>query len=112
MNDKPYEVIVTPDAENDLWNIKDYITNELLSPETASEYVETIKTAILDLDNMPQKFALVDFEPWRSLGLRHLNVKNYIVYYFIRDDLNSVFIANVIYNKRDQLKALNNRNRK
>lgn len=111
MENKLYDVIITPDAENDLWNIKDYITYKLLEPETANEYVQELKSGILSLDNMPEKFSLVEFEPWRSRGMRHFNVKNFVVYYYVRNDLSSVYIANVIYKKRDQLTALNNRNR-
>lgn len=112
MDEKLYKVIITPDAEQDLWNIQDYITYTLMVPETADEYVGEIQEAILKLDYMPEKYSLVEFEPWRSLGMRHFNINNFIVYYFIREDLSSVFIANVIYNKRDQQKALKNRNKR
>lgn len=112
MDERLYKVVITPDAEQDLWNIQDYITYNLQMPEIADEYVSDIEKAILELDNMPEKYSLVDFEPWRSLGMRHFNVNNYVVYYFIKPALSSVFIANVIYNKRDQKKALSNRNRK
>lgn len=111
MDEKRYRVFLTPDAEQDLWNIQDYITYNLRVPEKAEEYVSKIEKAILELDYMPEKYALVDFEPWRSLGMRHFNVNNYVVYYFIRSESDCVFVANVIYNKRNQEEALRNRNR-
>lgn len=36
---KNYQIIVTPDAENDLIELRDYISNVLLVPETAREYI-------------------------------------------------------------------------
>lgn len=38
-----YEVIITPDAEYDLNELDDYITFELLEPDTATAYVAFIK---------------------------------------------------------------------
>lgn len=38
-----FEVIITPDAEDDLIQLDDYITYELLAPETAVRYIADIK---------------------------------------------------------------------
>ena len=38
-----YAIIVTPDAEADLNELDDYITYELLAPDTAVAYVGFIK---------------------------------------------------------------------
>lgn len=101
-----YDVIITPDAEADLQEIYDYIAYTLLVPETANSYVDNIENAILNLDTFPTGYPFVDFEPWRSRGLRFIPVKNFIVYFVIREELSSVYIMNVIYNKRNQLRAL------
>ena len=34
-----FEVIITPEAENDLWEIRNYIADILLEPDTAREYI-------------------------------------------------------------------------
>ena len=38
-----YSVIITPDAENDLNELDDYITFVLKAPDTASAYLGIIK---------------------------------------------------------------------
>ena len=37
-----YEILLTPDAEEDLWELRNYIAGALFSPDTALEYVRTI----------------------------------------------------------------------
>lgn len=39
----PYEVIATPDAEQDLVDLFDYISTVLLAPETAAKYLSKLR---------------------------------------------------------------------
>ena len=103
-----YEIIVTPDAEADLWELHDHIANTLLAPDTAVEYVNSIEKIIATLSEMPQRIKLLDDEPWNSRGVRKVPAENFYIYFRIADDQNRVYILNVIYCKRDQLKALTN----
>ncbi|MEE8808433.1 MAG: type II toxin-antitoxin system RelE/ParE family toxin [Lactimicrobium sp.] len=103
-----YRVMITPDAEKDLMDLYDYIYSHFMDDRTAASFTAKIENAILGLAYMPTRFSIVSFEPWKSLLLRHFTVNGYIVYYIVRDDLHSVFVMNVIYSKRDQLKALCN----
>ena len=70
-----YEVIITPDAEYDLNELDDYITFELLEPDTATAYVAFIKKELATLSYMPRRYKLVDDEPWHSRGVRRMNAK-------------------------------------
>ena len=95
-----YEVIVTPDAENELNELDDYITFELLAPDTAVAYVAFIKSELASLSHMPNRYRLVDDEPWHSRGVRRMNAKNFAVFYNVLEDYHEVYIQNVIYQKR------------
>ena len=95
-----YEVIVTPDAENELNELDDYITFELLAPDTAVAYVAFIKSELASLSHMPNRYRLVDDEPWHSRGVRRMNAKNFAVFYIVLEDYHEVYIQNVIYQKR------------
>lgn len=101
----PYEIIVTPDAEADLWKLRDYIANTLFVPETALSYVRSIRQEIATLAELPGRIKPVNEEPWHSRGLRKLIAENFYVYFRIDEPSHRVFILNVIYTKRDQLKA-------
>ena len=40
---EPYEIIITPDAEADLLELRNYIADVLLVPDTALSYIKAIR---------------------------------------------------------------------
>ena len=86
--------------------LRDYIADVLLAPDTALKYIQTIRREIGGLARMPARHKCVDQEPWRSRGVRKIIVKNFFVYYRVDDPMGTVYVLNVIYARRDQLKAL------
>lgn len=103
---KTYKIIITSAARDDLHAIHDYIAHKLLSPTYAAKYVSDIEIKISALNTLPNGYALVDFEPWRSRGLRHFTVRNFVVYYIVIEESSAVYILDIIYGRRNQLKAL------
>ena len=104
-----YEVIITPDAVSNLIELRDYIANVLLVPDTARECIQYIREKVSTLEEMPRRHALIEDEPWRSRGVRRMNVKNFSVYYRIDEASMLVYVLNVIYSKRDLLRVLSDR---
>ena len=68
-----YENIITPDAEKDLVELRNYITDVLLARDTARSYVRAIRKEIAALNKMPTRYKPVDDEPWHSKGVRKRN---------------------------------------
>lgn len=101
-----YEIIITPDAIADLVELRDYIADVLLAPDTARSYIQAIREEISTLSEMPGRIKLVDDEPWRSRGVRKIMAKNFYVYYRMDKAAMRVYIMNVIYARRDQLQQL------
>ncbi len=101
-----YKIILTPDAEEDLWELRNYIADVLLSPGTALEYVRAVREEIASLAQFPARFKPLDDEPWHSRSVRRLLAKNYFVYYWIDEPRKRVYVMNVIYARCDQLQAL------
>lgn len=101
-----YRILLTPDAVHDLTELRDYIADVLLAPETALAYIQTIRREIGSLARMPARNRSMDEEPWHSRGVRKIIVKNFYVYYRIDEAAGAVYVLNVIYARRDQLKAL------
>ena len=66
-----YRVIITPDAENDLIELDNYISFELQVPEIASTYIAAIKQALLTLHTTPKRYRLMDDEPSPLSHCRH-----------------------------------------
>lgn len=101
-----YEIIMTDDATADLIELRDYIAEVLLAPETALSYIRAIRAEISTLSEMPARIRTVDDEPWHSRGIRRIIAKNFYVYYRIDESSKRIYILNIIYNKRDQLRQL------
>ncbi|MCR4962406.1 MAG: type II toxin-antitoxin system RelE/ParE family toxin [Firmicutes bacterium] len=105
-----YRIIVTPDAQADLAELRDYIANTLSAPGTALAYVRAVRQEIASLAEMPARCKLLEDEPWHSYGFRRLPVKNFYVYYRIDEPANIVYVLNVIYARRDQSNVLAEKN--
>ena len=70
----PYNVVYSPEALSDLKDIYAYIAQELMVPDTALNQVNRIRKEIRSLDFMPSRYALVDWEPWKSMGMHKPDV--------------------------------------
>lgn len=54
-----YELTITQRAKDDIIDIGDYITYELLVPEISLQFIKNLRNAIQQLRNFPYKFPLV-----------------------------------------------------
>ena len=101
-----YEVIATPDAEQDLVDLFDYISTVLLAPETAAKYLSKRREGMAKLSYHAGIAPLIEEEPWHSLEIRKTLIGNFYCYYRIQGQTQKVYVLNVIYALRDQLRAL------
>ncbi|MFP1716552.1 type II toxin-antitoxin system RelE/ParE family toxin [Gardnerella leopoldii] len=100
-----FNILVTQDAENDLKNIRDYIASNI-SKKTSVRIINLIKSSIERLSLFPQFAPAVKYEPWNSLGMRRIVVKNFLVYYRVVLEENTVYILKVTYGRRNQQTVL------
>lgn len=107
-----YEVIITSDAAADLIEVRNYIADVLLAPDIALSYMRALRAAMHTLSELPERGRLLSEEPWHSLSVRTINAKNFLIYYRIVPDMRKVYILNVFYKKRNQLRILAQRNRR
>lgn len=96
-----YTIDIDKVAEADMYGILDYISNVLLEPNVAICILKEIKKVIVTLDSMPWRHAVIDEEPYRTLGIRKISVKNYIVFYIVDEPKKSVHILRILYNRRE-----------
>ncbi len=101
-----YKVKITPQASAQMLEIFSYIRGTLKEPVAAERLIDELQKNILSLSSMPKRVALTDEEPWRSYGVHKMPVKNFLVYFWINEELNEVHITAVIYGRRDQLEQL------
>jgi len=77
-----YKIEITKQADADLRGIYEYIAFTLYEPEVAAGQLDRIESAIMSLDEIPERFRLYEKEPWYSRGLRQFPIDNYIFFIF------------------------------
>ena len=105
---KRYEVKITQYAEQSMREIAAYIAVDLIAPEAAVNLMKAFQTEINKLDFMPERIHLTPEEPWHSLGMRRMVVKNYYVYFLVDEEKDRVQVTDVTYVKRNQQKRFGN----
>ena len=91
------KIVYTYSARKDLRDIYEYIAHTLLAPETARSLIEKIMSEVRFLEESPERNPLCRDEPWHSHGVRFLPVKNYLVFYTVRMDIETVSIVRIMY---------------
>ena len=79
----------------------EYVSYDLLEPETAKNLLRRITGEIETLDTMPLRYSLFHEEPWLGRGLRFFAVGNYLVFYTPEEKSSTVYIVRVIYGGRN-----------
>ncbi len=96
-----YTVIYSSEAINDIREIYSYIAFELLSQNFADKLVNQIKSTIRSLDFMPMRNPIVDWEPWKNMGMHKMPIDKYIVFYTVANDTQTVTIIRIVYGGRN-----------
>lgn len=101
-----YNIEITEPAEKDLYEIGQYIATELLEPDIARKIVEKIGEAILKLEELPLRNALVADERLALRGIRKIMVDNYIVFYIVTEEQKTVTLVRILYGRRDWINLI------
>ncbi len=104
---KEYNVKITPYAYDQICEIRDYITLQLLNPQAARNTILAIQDKIAHLSVMPTSIKPVTEEPWHSRNVRKITVKNFYIYFWINEKVSEVHVIAVAYAKRNQTDVLN-----
>ena len=100
MNDT-YSVIYSPQAKDDLMEIYSYIAFDLQAPDIAEKQVNRIRKTIRSLEFMPSRYIVVEWDPWKKMGMHQVPVHNFVVYYVVNDDSRMVTVIRIFYSGRD-----------
>jgi len=95
---------ISPEAEKDLLEIQEYITEELESPQAANNILKKILKRIRSLEKFSKIGAplssIIDFDT----DYRYLICENYIAFYYINNQ--DIYVVRVLYGRRDYIKTL------
>lgn len=96
-----FHIHYSPKALNDLRNIYAYIAFQLQAPETAKRKIERIQEKIYSLDFMPEKYVLVEWEPWKSQNTHKVPIDNFVIFYMVHSSINELTILRILYGKQN-----------
>lgn len=97
-------VLFSPEALNDLEEIKSYIQDDLENDIAAANTLKKIFDRIRELESFPKMGAPLDSVTNTDNSYRYLLCNNYTAFYRIEKD--SVYIVRVLYGRRDYLRIL------
>lgn len=96
-----FKVSYSPEAVDDLRNIYGYIAFELLAPGAAKNQTDRIRKVIRSLDFMPERHALVEWEPWKSRNAHRVPVDKFVVFYTVDPEMRNVTILRILFSGQD-----------
>lgn len=92
-----YRVEYSQEALVDIKSIYTYISQILHAPLTARRQVNRIRKEIRDLEAVPTRYVLVEWEPWASIKMHRLPIDNYVVFYLVDEQAMAVKIVRIVY---------------
>lgn len=92
-----YKVIVSTKARMDIYHIVDYWENTL--EVSADSFLDEYEKAIIKLSVSPFSHHQPDNEYLRAKGYRILPIKNYYIFYIVKET--EVQIHRILYSKMD-----------
>lgn len=95
---------ISPEAKNDLAEIKDYISQELCNPQAAVNLASKITRKIRGLSEHPGIGASLSSIMDIQTDYRFLVCTNYLILYRYEDE--TVFVSRILYGKRDYMHIL------
>ncbi|MDD4627293.1 MAG: type II toxin-antitoxin system RelE/ParE family toxin [Syntrophomonas sp.] len=96
-----YEITYLPIAEQDIAEIIIYISNQLKAPKAAIELLDAFDHSIFLLQEFPYAHKIYRLTKPLEEEYRLLPVKNYAVFYVVREQDKSVEVQRVVYAKMD-----------
>lgn len=97
-----YHIILSDSAFEDLDDIYNYISINLMEENTAERIISDIELNILRLEEFPYSCPEIRIKPHNDI-VRKLIIDNYLVLYDVDEEKMQVNVYNIVYNKSDYL---------
>ena len=96
-----YYVETSKSAAQDMREAVAYIAGKLHNLPAANRLHDEADKAIFSLEEMPHRHPIVQDKHLASLGFRFFPVRNYLVFYIVREESKTVVIERFLYGKSD-----------
>ena len=99
-----YSVNITEIAERDILAAATYIARNLSNIAAANRLLDESDVAAKSLSDFPMRHPLVRDELLAAKGLRTIQVKNYLMFYVVREETNNVNVIRFVHSRREWVK--------
>ncbi|MHB1274633.1 MAG: type II toxin-antitoxin system RelE/ParE family toxin [Candidatus Humimicrobiaceae bacterium] len=99
-----YKLKISPEAKDDLVEIKSYISQDLCNQQAAENLVSKIINKISGLSDHPGIGAPLSSVVDINTDYRFLVCANYLIFYRCEDEI--VFVSRILYGRRDYTRIL------
>ena len=99
MQEKRYKLSFLPLFEQDLNEIVDYISIDLINPKAARKLVDDIEKAILKRLETPLMYAPYESSKTRKNSYYKIKVKNFLIFYVVIED--TMEVRRILYSRRN-----------
>ena len=103
-----YKVDYSEPAENDLKSAAAYIAGTLGNKIAAANLLDAADKAVLSLSDFPERNPLVRDALLAANGFRMQRINNYLAFYVINSETQTISILRVIHSRRDWVSILKN----
>lgn len=101
-----YNLVITQPAEKDLADILQYISKDLSAPKAANDLLDDILKCYDNISLNPLMYAFCDNDRLKSKKYRKAVIKNYIMFYRVDEEKQTIYIMRFIYGRRDYINLL------
>ncbi len=103
---KKYRILFTQNAKDDLIEIRNYITYDLLSPDISRKFIYGLRKSISQLYYFPYKFPQIKTKYIDEQIYRYMPYKNFLIFYEIQESECAIHILRILYKKRNWTEIL------
>ena len=101
-----FELEFSEKVNSDIVSVLKYISGVLEAPRVAENHYDELLITYDKLMKNPHRKPLVQNKYLASKGIRSINVKNYVLFYKINEDVNTVLLYRFLYCRRDWINIL------
>lgn len=92
-----YNIRILDEAKDDMKKIIIYIKTELKEPEIARQHRKAFRKEISKLKDSANIYNIIDSEIKGKSDIRKINIKNFMIFYRIIEDIKEVQVIAVYY---------------
>ena len=96
-----YNLVFSKIMEEDIDLCYNYIKDKLEAPKAAENLMEELYKKINHIIEKPYSRPLVHDKLLASLGIRSIKIKNYLLFYNVEEEKNTINVITFMYSKRD-----------